>query len=79
MLTTLLRLWFSLTYPAATGDEHHEAAHHTCEILVYAVVAPDIGDDECTTLGEVTATMLCRGDPWYTPPEGVSDAEPSCK
>lgn len=65
MLTVALRILLTLTAPAgATPDALHEGAHQTCELSVYAAVAPDIADDATTPAGEVLAAILCRAEPF---------------
>lgn len=62
MLTTLLHLVFVLAHPAAMPLTADTAAHHACEVAVYAVAGPDLPDDARSWAGEALATLWCRTD-----------------
>ena len=62
MLIHLIRLLLAAAHPTAPVDAIHETAHHVCEVALYSVVQPGVGDDGTTPLGETLAEFLCRND-----------------
>jgi hypothetical protein len=62
MLTFAIRLYLQISL-GFQADIAHAVAHHTCEITLYAIVAPEVVDDGTTELGESLAEMWCRHDP----------------
>ncbi len=62
MLTFAIRLYLQISL-GMQADVAHAVAHHTCEVTLYAIVAPEIvNDDDTTELGESLAEMWCRHD-----------------
>lgn len=62
VLVPVLQLVLSIT-TSWSEDVVHESVHRACEELVYEIVAPECGYDDCTTpLGEELAEILCRGE-----------------
>ena len=62
MLTTLLRLALVLAHPTLSPLDADTAAHHACEVGIYAAAGPDLPDDATSWAGEALATLWCRAD-----------------